>query len=263
MRRLMNTNPSNASNTYRQGLTLLELLIVLTILIALGGIVVASLPGLLERTQAATAAANVSEIDSAIRRGLLTNQGTLGNRFDSLISSSSAGQVAAYLGGNENFRAGSLSTKEVEALAGIGVTQLVPADDVSENVTFDSHIQQEVEIGTEAKVCELSPEYAGIAMYRLWNIEPNANLRYIVFGLGQRCTLVGGGAQAVFKEAPVHFSEDAASNPKKMYSRYLLIVEIDNSSELESKARYVGTAIPHQSGIIGINEQLEDHYSNQ
>ena len=144
----MKTKPTNALNTSRQGLTLLELLIVLTILIALGGIVVASLPGLLERTQAATAAANVSEIDSAVRRGLLTNQGTLGNRFDSLISSASAGQVAGYVGGNENFRAGSLSAKEIEALAELGVTQLVPADDVSENVTFDSHIQQEVELGT-------------------------------------------------------------------------------------------------------------------
>ncbi len=256
-------NSGKPSKSLRQGLTLLELLIVLTILIALGGIVVASLPGLLERTQAATAAANVSEIDAAIRRGLLTNRGTLGNRFDSLISSSSAGQVAGYVGGSQNFQAGSLSAKELEALAELGVTQLVPANDVSENVTFNSHIQQEVELGTEAKVCELSQEYAGIAMFRLWNIEPKASLRYIVFGLGQRCTLVGGGARAVFKEAPIHFSEDAASNPKKMYSRYLLIVEIDNSSELQSRARYVGTAIPHQNGIIGLNEQLEEHYSNQ
>lgn len=259
----MKTQPGKSSIPQRLGLTLLELLIVLTILIALGGIVVASLPGLLERTQAATAAANVSEIDAAIRRGLLTNQGVLGNRFDSLIAASAAGQVPNYVGGNENFQAGTLSTKEVEALAELGVTQLVPADDISQNVTFNSHIQQEIEIGSEARVCELNQEYAGIAMFRLWNIEPNASLRYIVLGLGQRCTLVGGGSQAVFKEAPIHFSEDAASNPKKMYSRYLLIVEIDNSSELQSKARYVGTAIPHQSGLVGINEQLEDHYSNQ
>ena len=62
----------------RRGLTLLELLVVLTILIALGGIVVASLPGLLERTQAATAAANVPEIDAAIKRNLLLRQGQIG-----------------------------------------------------------------------------------------------------------------------------------------------------------------------------------------
>jgi Tfp pilus assembly protein PilE len=251
------------TNSPRRGLTLLELLVVLTILIALGGIVVASLPGLLERTQAATAAANVSEIDAAIRRGLLTNQGTLGNRFDSLVSTSTSGQIANYVGGSENFQVGSLSAREVEALAEIGITQLVPAREVSDNVTFDSHLEQEIDLGTEGKVCELNSEYAGVAMYRLWNIEPNAGLRYLVFGLGQRCTLVGGGAQAVFKEAPIHFSEDAASNPKKMYSRYLLVVEIDNTSELNSKARYVGTAIPHQTGLVGINEQLEEHYSGQ
>lgn len=256
--------PKNASSGLnRTALTLLELLVVLTILIALGGIVVASLPGLLERTQAATAAANVSEIDSAIRRGLLTKQGTLGNRFDSLITSSASGQVAPYVGGNENFEAATLSAEEIAALGELGINQVVPASEVSENVTFDSHIDQEVDLGTETKVCELNREYAGTAMFRLWNIEPNTELRYLVFGLGQRCSLVGGGAGAVFKEAPIHFSEDAASNPKKMYSRYLLVVELDNSSELKSKARYVGTAIPHQSGIIGINEQLKDHYSGQ
>lgn len=247
----------------RSGLTLLELLVVLTILIALGGIVVASLPGLLERTQAATAVANVSEIDSAIRRGLMTNQGKVGNRFDSLVDGASGGGVVEYLGGAENFEAISLSAEDISALEDIGITQLIPANEVTDNVTFDSHTGEPMDIGPETKVCSLNPEYAGIAMYRSWNIEPNANLRYVVLGLGQRCSLVGGGAGAVFKDAPTHFSDDATSNPKRMYSRYLIIIELDGSSDLQAKARYIGTAIPHQTGIIGINDQLEDHYSSQ
>jgi len=254
---------NNSQVAQRTALTLLELLVVLTILIALGGIVVASLPGLLERTQAATASANVSEIDSAIRRGLLTNQGKIGNRFDSLIQGGAGGQVASYLGGSENFDCISLSAEEIEALEYLGISEVIPASDTSENVTFDSHNGLPVALSPESKVCALNQEFAGGVMYRLWNIEPSTDVRFLVFGLGQRSSLVGAAAEAVFKEAPIHFSEDAASNPKKMYSRYLIVVELDNSSELKTKARYIGTGIPHQTGIIGINDQLEDHYSNQ
>ncbi len=61
--------------TDRSGLSLLELLVVLTILIALGGIVVSTLPGMLKRTQVATAASNIPEIDATIRRTSLLSQG--------------------------------------------------------------------------------------------------------------------------------------------------------------------------------------------
>lgn len=177
----------------KAALTLLELLVVLTILIALGGIVVSSLPGLLERTQAATGSANVSEIDSAIRRGLLSNQG-IGNRFDSLIVGTSGGQVAAYLGGVENFESTTLTAKDITALSEIGITELVPASEVLDNVTFTSHVEGAQPLGPESRICMLSPEYAGITVFRLWNLEPTSDLRYLVFGLGQRSTLVGASS---------------------------------------------------------------------
>ena len=54
----LRTFANTSRNRVRAGLSLLELLVVLTILIALGGIVVSTLPGMLKRTQVATAAAN-------------------------------------------------------------------------------------------------------------------------------------------------------------------------------------------------------------
>ncbi|MEM7070811.1 MAG: hypothetical protein AAF403_03515, partial [Pseudomonadota bacterium] len=113
------------------------------------------------------------------------------------------------------------------------------------------------------RVCALTPVYAAEILNRLWNMEVEENKTYLLVGLGQQCSLVGGSSTAVFKEAPLHFSKDAPSNPKKMYSRYLIVIEMDNSNELFAKARYVGTAIPHFSGLIGLNDQLQDHYSNQ
>ncbi len=256
---------SISNNAIRTALTLLELLVVLTILIALGGIVVASLPGLLTRTQTATGAANVSEIDNAIRRGLLANQGRIGNRFDSLIVGSTGlnGEVASFVGGAENFQTGSLSARDTTALAELGIIELIPANEQSDNATFGGHDRIPVALGSEGRVCELRPDYATIVAARLWNIEPNENKRFLIFGLGQKCSLVGGTEWAMFKEAPVHFSDNNLSSPKNMYSRYLIVIELDSSDELRSTARYVGTAIPDQSGLTGLNQQLEDFYSTQ
>ncbi|MDB4380240.1 hypothetical protein N9Z70_02510, partial [Mariniblastus sp.] len=91
--------------TVRTGLSLLELLVVLTILIALGGIVVSTLPGMLKRTQVATAASNIPEIDATIRRTSMLSQGKIGNRFDALVAGSDSldGNIPSYIGGAEIF----------------------------------------------------------------------------------------------------------------------------------------------------------------
>ena len=248
----------------RRALSLLELLVVLTILIALAGIVVSSLPGLLSRTQTATAAANVSEIDNALRGYQLTQSGQIGNRFDSVITGSSgrSGVVPGYVGGATNFVAVPLGADGVDALKSIGVTELIPAADVASNATFDSHVSAPVPLTAESKVCALSTEFAQTVLPRIWNLQPREKVQYLVFGLGQQCTLVGAGVNAIFKEAPIHFSDNAAANPKLMYSRYLIVVELDRTSELGSKARYVGVGIPHPTGMIGMTDELKQHYSS-
>ena len=59
-----------------------------------------------------------------------------------------------------------------------------------------------------------------------WNLEPVEGARYLVFGLGEQCTLVGAGPQAAFSETPVHFSDDRLQSPENMYARYLILVEL-------------------------------------
>jgi len=249
----------------RNGLTLIELLVVLTILIALGGIVVSSLPGLLERTQSATAAANVPEIDSAIRRQLVSGNGVVGNRFDSLIlgSASRSGEVAGYVGGAQYFQAATLSAADLLALASIGISELVPARETPADATFDSHMQPAIPLDADSKVCSVSKAFAVEFMETIWNLTPDETSRYLVFGLGSRSTLVGGSEFALFPEAPVHFSDNAISNPQKMYSRYLIVVELKSAMEEEVTARFVGVAIPDQRGLRGISQELQDAYSNQ
>lgn len=249
----------------RTALSLLELLVVLTILIALGGIVVSTLPGMLRRTQVATASANVPEIDTTIRRNAMVSQGQIGNRFDSLISATASvdGSIAPYLGGIEFFETTSLSAAEVAALRSIGVTELVPADANAENATFSSHDQLPFELGTDSRVCLLSQDVAGPLLKSDFNLDLVQGAKYLVFGLGEQCTLVGAGQQAAFSETPVHFSDDRDESPKEMYSRYLILVEIRPSDETTAIARYVGAAIPGRNGIHSVSRELENYYNQQ
>ncbi|QEG23096.1 hypothetical protein [Mariniblastus fucicola] len=248
----------------RRGLSLLELLVVLTILIALGGIVVSTLPGMLKRTQVATAAANVPEIESTIRRMAVLSQGQIGNRFDALITGSSSidGNIPGYLGGAEVFETTSLSPAEIEALRLIGITELVPALDGADNATFGSHDQLPVAIGTDSRVCALSQEPALVLLREGWNLEVDASSRFFVFGLGEQCSLVGGGPKAAFSEAPVHFSDERDQSPEDMYSRYLILVELKPSGDSEFVARYAGTGIPGKYGISSMSNELESYYSD-
>ena len=249
----------------QRGLSLLELLVVLTILIALGGIVVSTLPGMLKRTQVATAAANVPEIDSTIRRNAVLSQGEIGNRFDSLISGSASldGGIPDYIGGADAFESASLSAPEVEALRLVGITELIPAVAGSENATFSSHDQQPAAVGSDTKVCTLKAEFALTALREDWNFQAVEGAKYIVLGLGEQCSLVGAGPKAAFSETPVHFSDDRNQSPEEMYSRYLLLVELRTVSESQSIARYVGAAIPGKNGIHSVSRELENHYTHQ
>ncbi|MFK7765791.1 MAG: hypothetical protein AB8B55_01020 [Mariniblastus sp.] len=247
------------------GLSLLELLVVLTILIALGGIVVSTLPGMLKRTQVATAAANIPEIDNTIRRNSVLSQGEIGNRFDSLVAGSASldGDIPSYIGGADIFESVSLSVPEVESLRLLGITELVPAVEETENATFSSHDQLPVAVGTDTKVCSLTPEAASTLLLEDWNFEAVEGAKYIVIGLGEQCSLVGAGPKAAFSETPVHFSDDRNQSPEEMYSRYLLLVELKPVTESESIARYVGAAIPGKNGIHSVSRELENHYTHQ
>ncbi len=249
----------------RFGLSLLELLVVLTILIALGGIVVSTLPGMLRRTRVATAASNVPEINSTIRRNAMLAQGQIGNRFDSLITGSASldGSVPAYVGGSETFEAINLSDAEIKALREIGVTELIPAVTETENASFNSHDQLPVVLSSDARVCVLSADVAASLMKEGWNFLPRDGARYVVFGLGKQSTLVGAGLKAAFAEAPMHFSDDREQSPKEMYSRYLLIVELTTSNDSKAVARYIGAAIPGRNGIHSVSKELEEYYTDQ
>ncbi len=247
------------------GLSLLELLVVLTILIALGGIVVATLPGVLHRTEVATAAANLPQIDDSIRQNIMMNQGRIGNRFDALVigGNSLDGDVPAYLGDRGQFSTASLTAADVAALKKVGLIELVPAVQTTNNATFSSHDQPPVKLAADSKVCVLAGANLDEILRRNWNISLDQTSKFMVVGIGRQCSLVGAGDKALFPEAPVHFSESQASSPQAVYSRYLLVIQLSIVSERTVTARYIGTCVASVDGLRTIGSELEEHYTTQ
>src|SRR5581483_6715007 len=116
----------------RRGLSLMELVVVLFVLVALAGIVIPLLPNMVTKTQSATMATNISELNRAIQM-YQANTGYFPDQWDALTDGttiidympngeSSGGTAATQVGGQ--LTQGTLTTEEVKALSKVGVANL-------------------------------------------------------------------------------------------------------------------------------------------
>ena len=149
-------HPMKKTQIRRLGLTLIELVVVLTILVAIGGIAAATLPNMLNRTHVATVASSLPTIDASIRQNILLNSGQMGNRFDSLITDSDT--PASFVNASGAYTAYPLTATDAAALNDLGITELVQADDTAENATFGGHPGTLVAVADGANVCTLTAE---------------------------------------------------------------------------------------------------------
>ncbi len=253
-----------SSTQRRPALTLMELVVVLVILVALGGIAVSVIPNLLNRTHVATVATNLPSVDQAVRQHMLLNSGAIGNNFDSLIvgTTNLDGDVADFVNRSGSYAAYSLTANDVSALTGLGITHLVPAQE-GVNATFESHLTGSVPLASGEKVCVLSDADAIRILDEVWNKTPDtATTKYVVVGLGQRCTLVGAGEDSHFAEPPVHFVDAHTERAENSYARIMLVIELANFGTPEAEARYIGAGAPHPDGIQGVATHLKEYYSN-
>jgi len=211
----------------REGLTLVELLVVLTVIIAVAGIGVSILPNIQQRTHGSTSAVSIRDVEARIESNLFSGAG-LGTDFDGLIAADNT--IPAFIGNANGFAAsGALDDDQVAALADLGITTYFQANATpdDDNATFGGHnyginganvqtisnTSQLAELPA-AKVTEVSDAY---------NTAEPENI--FVFGLGQESTLVG--LNRTFKEAPIHFP--AEGNAATTYSRYAILVGyVDN-----------------------------------
>lgn len=244
----------------KHAFTVLELVIVLVVLAALAGIVVGLFPSLLRKTHAAVATTNLSELSKSLQVFATMNL-KQPSRLDSLIEGGATTPYAAL-----PFDATALvyfnprvpTASEAQALQRSGITEVIHGvafTPGTHSATFDYGAAVEA-ISASSPLLFIDSPIGRAHLQEVMNIEPGVTPvgTYVMFGLGPRSTVVGNSNGGI-AEAPVHFGEDDAGNPAKVYSRYLLVYRVDGE-----RAKYVGVTAAHDDGLANANSHLAELY---
>ncbi|MEM9827982.1 MAG: type II secretion system protein [Planctomycetota bacterium] len=273
----LQTVPRMFAAQARAGLTLIELIVVLTILVALGGLIVPILPGLLAKTHQAKCATTIPEVNKLWIQSF-TGDLTYPDVYDSLLGAGGTALAATLPGAPDvggQLTTGTLNAAEITALNAIGVTSVVHLDDASTGPGLDNATVNAALLGTPIDpladgdtVAMLAytpstPPVVGDATASMLSlgIRPQqypADAKFLVFGIGQNCTGVGAGGQMI--EAPIHFGGEEVMNPAQFYQRYCVIFMVSASDQ---HAEFVCACSIHPDGFDGAEAHVRDYYDDQ
>ncbi len=221
---------NNPRRVPRLGLTLLELVVVMTILIALAGLLVALFPGFLKLAHTSTGGTNMPELNKVFQMHHQVQRGWP-NYLDNLVDE--AGSLYAKLPGDPT-SAGyfleplTLEAEQAQALLDAGLTAVFPltSDADIDDATYDCYGEGVVAPELEDAV----PVATGLTVARLTTPGDIAKFKghddavYVVFGVGQATPLVGEGG--MMQDAPVHFGHNANTRPNEVYSRFAAVFRL-------------------------------------
>lgn len=217
----MNVNSTRLNGRSRRGLTLIELLLVLIILVGLAGVLVPLFGNVVGLTHGASSAGNIEEVTRALEKNKVMFGG-YPNQMD--LVQDTAGTIAPFGG---TVAATELTTTAVtgriaDALIEAGITEVVQhpiagSEPDEETQTFFS--------GTVVTVDEATPTPANVVVLGADAIArlglDAAGSQYVVLGVGNNNDGVGRSMVG----APVHFLPDGGSN-EDIYSRFLAVFRI-------------------------------------
>jgi len=236
-------------------LTLLELIVVLMILVAVAGILVPAITGMVGRSHTSAGAANIAECANAIQR-YEAQYLRYPNMLDSLKETLAGAADTDFLGLGDELVAAvepvpALTADTLGALnaAGIETVGLHVDPSATADATFQVTSSGTLAVGsilvgpTAAQQVLMGLETTGVAG------------KYVVLGIGQQNTAIG----KTMLEAPVHFPENGTENPADVYNRFLAVFQIldDGGAALE-KAQFVGIMSPHAGALNGHLEHYFD-----
>lgn len=216
----------------QQGLTLIELVVVLTILVALGGLLVPVIGNALTRSHVATCASNIPEIYKMLVTAEAT-RGEFGDGWTTGVFSAGAGDgqpvnnsAANTLGGGGGagtLAVGTLTTGEIAALAELGIVNVFNHGDPTApdyDVTFNAGLTTEA-LGTTTEVIVLTAPQAE-EIY----LQAGGSEKYIWLGIDKPWTFLG----EVTQEPPVHFGDADGAFPNQAYSRFGAIFQVADAA---------------------------------
>jgi len=252
-----------ANRQNRPGLTLLELIVVLVILVAVAGIVIPLLPDAVLRSHTAVGATNTTEVDRIVQLYQRVYS-AYPNDLDNLSGTSA---IIDYLPG---LGKGQISAVDVDPYvstlknAGITLVSQLHPDSATLKTndgtpTFKPYTGTSQAVATGLKVAQLSEAAVEAGLVRdITGINGDV---YLVFGLGKRCTAIG----TVLGDAPVHFGKVTSSRAGYMYCRYGLIFRVVRGGATPTtltEAQFMGAVSFQDDGIVATDGQLADFYDN-
>ncbi len=254
----------------RSGFTILELVIVLTVLAVLAGLVLSLLPNLLTRTHYALGADTIAELNKTWQRSHALNV-RYPDVYDSLLNSDGA---TAFTHSPEALldqaTVETLEEDEVDALAMIGIRSVVHAAAGATN-TYDyapfGATATPLADGSSVVTLNLAEHLAdGNALNLKRHLvrasdgtftDNSANTRYVIFGIGPNCSAVGTGK--LIQDAPVHFAAEDANSPTASYQRYLVVFSIVNDGG-DYEAYFECAAACDHHGIVGAAAHTQEFH---
>ena len=254
----------------RRGLTLLELVVVLTILVALAGLLVPMVSNLLSVSTSAIGATNASEVERMVQLYLGRPNGNTLDLLDNLADSS--GDLMSYAPTNSSALGNatpdivpyqlSSGTPAVTSLSYLGlqnVYQLVPnpgtATTPAWNPTFYPYTPNTttgLPTSQPLSAVTYAAQLSGLAAAQKFGVPSTGT--YLVFGLGKYSAMSGAnGGGRYLQEAPVAHNM-AASGPDLVYCRFGLVFQVDPVNG--APATFIGAVEFEPTGAVTRDDNL-------
>lgn len=250
-------------NTQRKavrGLTLIELVVVLAILVALVGLVLAFFPGLLSRASRSTSASSIQDVARAVQINYTTAL-SYGTGYDSLLNTG-GGALFTKLptaSSAQMTRITTLSAADVTALNSLGISTIHNLDNtITGDATFNVTEATPVTLAASTPVATISDATVRATLLGNRTTAP-ANPIYLVVGLNKRASVVGNSQ--ILQDAPVRAGSNANENPTTAYQRYGLVFLIEDSGSARA-ASFLGAVAFTSTGITTAEGNLQQYYNN-
>ena len=234
----------------RRGLTLLELVVVLTILVAISAILIPLLPNFIHRSNIASCVVNITELDKMVQT-YSNLYAEFPDKLDNPIDATTGNPMTyVQLGSDEDYgvcyEGHALTAEEAEALQEAGITTLVDlVEDAGGdwNPTFwpysDSLTTPPAtrEVDEDVSVMVLTTEGE-----QLTGLDTDGT--YAVFGLNVPCTLF----RRLASEPVYHFADTPKEDPATYYMAFAIVFQIGNAEGALGEAVYKGAIAFHDFG---------------
>lgn len=240
----------------RRGLTLIELLLVLVILVGLASILVPLFGNIVGLTHSASSSGNIEEVT----RNLENHKAMFGAYPDQLdLVQDTAGAIAPFGGTVDptELTTAALDARTADALIEAGITTVIQAPvagsepDEEDQTTFT---------GTAVAIDEAGPTPANVVVLGTAAIArlglDAAGSSYVVLGVGNNNDGIGRSMVS----APVHFLSDGGGN-EELYARFLAVFRIPEE-EGAAILSSVCTVDVHdgEAEVLGLNGHLREYY---